>query len=431
MPSVIDQRIASRLHQGHVDFLDKTDLLADRVGKIFDALLRNLLLHAVDPKPNQHQQFNVGLFTSKIQQSINDTKQAMADALPGMIEHAHKQTASTLKKTIPKKWWNVILPHTKHRRMMREDTIPISVTADIFNLTPEEIEKLTPEEYMQLVDAFVFKPLPRRVVNSILMAPGAGGLTWADRIDQLSKRVADPSQLARSLATGISSGETVGELRERIQPQVDNYRASAERIARTESRRVAESSNLASFDALGDMIVGMQYIATMDSATRPTHAARNGKIYHKQPSGQYVADDGERWPNPPWEPNCRCFGAPVLKQPKEFEQDPRVKAEFETAAGKDIPDPAAYTHWFASATPKNQMEAVGKRRFQVVAGLLGDTTRPEWVDFIDPEGNLMPISKLKKEKQADREKRKFEVNKLISEREQLFSKASATTFTWS
>ena len=205
----------------------------------------------------------------------------------------------------------------------------------------------------------------------------------------------------------------------------------AQRIARTEGRRVAEQGGMEAYQGMGDMLEGMQILAVMDQATRPEHAARNGKIYRPLPDGrpgEFYDEHGIPLPELPDAPNCRCTSIPVLKPPKEFDEDPRVKAQFMDAQRQNIPDPAAYTEWWAGTEEKNRREAVGTRRYQIVDDRLPVGQRPEWVDFIDENGRLLGIKELKAEKAADREDRQALVRMVLAEREQLYREVAGKGF---
>ena len=118
--------------------------------------------------------------------------------------------------------------------------------------------------------------------------------------------------------------------------------------------------------------------------------------------------------------NCRCDHTLVLKTPAEFNNDPRVKAEFITAQKANIPDPSAYTDWWQNTAEKNRQQAVGIRRYQIVDDRLSDGQRPEWTDFIREDGSLVPIKTLKAETHEAWQERKLAVTAMLAERERLY-----------
>lgn len=138
---------------------------------------------------------------------------------------------------------------------------------------------------------------------------------WRARMEALT-RLADPAQLASAIAAGVAAGETPAKIAKRIRPLVGNVASSAKRVARTEAVRVAHEIELASYEQLGELVVGYEVHATLDQHTRPEHRRRNGQKYWRDPVGNEIgfAD----MPRPPLEAdgsvahNCRCYLTPIL-----------------------------------------------------------------------------------------------------------------------
>ncbi len=122
-------------------------------------------------------------------------------------------------------------------------------------------------------------------------------------------------------------GQSQQEIARAILPAVQGVRASARRIARTESLRVAGAVQMDTHEGLGDLVVGYRVMATVDKNTRAWHAKRDGTIYYADPApGQ---KGYAQMPHPPEEPadpaerpagtpqmafNCRCTLIPVLRE---------------------------------------------------------------------------------------------------------------------
>ncbi|MEU7431079.1 phage portal protein [Streptomyces sioyaensis] len=132
----------------------------------------------------------------------------------------------------------------------------------------------------------------------------------ADRIDELAGRVtATTEQVIRSqiLAHGVAEGESVPELRARIQrvfANLSDFRATM--IARTETvGGYNAASHMAALDAGA---VRKTWLATNDQRTRETHREENGRSV---PLNKRFTLTKSRWPADPTAPasqsiQCRC-----------------------------------------------------------------------------------------------------------------------------
>lgn len=122
---------------------------------------------------------------------------------------------------------------------------------------------------------------------------------WEERLQSLS-RLAPPERLASAVASGLAQGRTRQEIARDLMPLVNQVRASARRVARTEGLRVAGAAQLACHERLGPLVAGYVLHATLDEHTRPWHAARNGRAYYAAPKPHQ--DGYDKMPRPPDEP---------------------------------------------------------------------------------------------------------------------------------
>ena len=405
--SPIDRRLAARAHQAQIALVRRTDSICADVARVYDRLVNRLLAAASSGYPGLVSRVHSACAQAKV-----DAYYVLESTFPGLIRQQHDQARENVLRTVPRKWWRLLI----HPRRLREDVL-------------QEHDEITPEEYKAHVARLLFPPLSQADVDRILVSPGYNKLTWQERFQRYVP--ADQDAIHRELVAGIGEGENIRGLRKRMETIVAGPSYKAQRIARTEGRRVAEQGSMEAYSGMGEMLEGMQILAVMDEATRPEHAARNGKIYRVRDDGppdQFFDEEGRPLPELPDAPNCRCTSIPVLKTPKEFEDDPRVKAEFENAARENIPDPAAYTEWWQSTAEKNRVEAVGVRRYQVVDDRLSAGQLPEWVDFIDTDGRLLTVKELKAETHQQREERKAAVRAMLAERENLYRQIAAKGF---
>ena len=94
-------------------------------------------------------------------------------------------------------------------------------------------------------------------------------------------RLATPDTLAAIVGGGYAAGKDQKEIAKDLLPAVNGVRVSARRVARTEGMRIAHATQMAMHEQLGDLVIGYSIHATLDSHTRPEHAARSGLVWYK------------------------------------------------------------------------------------------------------------------------------------------------------
>lgn len=142
-------------------------------------------------------------------------------------------------------------------------------------------------------------PPNRGVIAQILNRP-VNGLTRNQRLSSLSGLIANKGKLIEKLAAGMARGDTPSEIRDAILPLVNNYKTSAERIVRTEMRRVANAMQDRLWLRSASLIEGFYRRSQRDNRVRPEHVFLDGEFYRW----------GDPRPSLPDAPNCRCFWVP-------------------------------------------------------------------------------------------------------------------------
>ena len=369
----------------------------------------------------------LGTLRLRIGQLFDKARAEMADVLRDVGVLGYKTAADSILVAIPSEWLPVFagLAAAKARSQVSEATLPQPGTApwDVgYEWEPVVQGAITGEEARSLIKSLLFPPPTEEQVKDWLRTAIPGGLSW----DQRLRRWEEPVRQAmfNELVAGLVAGENIDQLRARLEPLADGIAYKAQRIARTEGCRVAERAGRTAFAGMGQLLQGMQIVAVMDEWTRPHHAARNGKIYWRKPDGTYRDDMGQPLPDLPDEPNCRCMTIPVLDVPPAWRDSPAWRTAFETATGKLIPDPASYEDWWRWADERVRMEAVGIRRYQVLRDKLGRP--PDWVDFLGPDGRLLPVDVLRKESPQEHERRRFQIELAITQRRALYQTVAST-----
>lgn len=121
--------------------------------------------------------------------------------------------------------------------------------------------------------------------------------------------------LQTSLAEGVSDGETIDQLAERINGIMgDRIRSSKDTIARTETTTASTTGTLESWRQSG-VVVGKEWLAAIDDRTRESHVAAHGQRVGLNDSFTVGAATGTGPGNmgsARENVNCRCTIVPVL-----------------------------------------------------------------------------------------------------------------------
>ena len=443
MPSPIDQRLAALHHLRQIEATVRLERLANHTARVYaDAGRRVVALTLDGGTPSRLRRSAVAVF----RQAFRDVGAKMVADYATLADWSYTSAADSLIEAIPRNWFRLASPVLAHfeavesRRIdATENESLIAFVRQIFDgivfdsftepIAQGFIKDLSKAQWSEVVKGVVFKPPTEARTTELINAPDELGKTWRERLAVLSKKVTDVDRVAAEMAAGFADGETPSQLRKRVKPLVSNITSSTKRIVRTEGLRIAERIQRESWDALGDMMIGAQILAVLDQNTRQHHALRNGRIYYKKPflllPDQFRLEDIPLLPD---EPNCRCWSTPVLRPPKDFENDPVLNAAFRNEDGAGIPDPATYDEWFARVDVGRRRLAVGTKRYNAVASELD--REPEWSDFIEPEnGALVGVTDFENESTLERIIRKGKVAKLIAERKKRIQDIANVGFT--
>lgn len=383
---------------------DEIGVKADRkIAKVWDRI--NRLITAKTMPPDFYWKIQTLLY-----EILNSAISEVGNGLLKQSEDVNREVTSEIFRTLPVGHRNALLSSASK-----------GLPANFFT---EARKKPTEKQIKQMRD-MIFPPQTRAEAEAIVMRPVAG-VSWQARLTQQT-RLASPQQLASLITTWRASGKSPNELQSAMMPYLSGVRTSARRVARTESQRVAMQSRLDAYEQLGDLVIGYQIHATMDSHTRPHHAARNGQVYYKNPKpGQLGLD---KMPKPPQEEdgtvahNCRCWLTPVVDVQPQIENDPDAKKEFYDQKKNVVPDPASYKDWFDSATDLERREAVGSSRMKAAIERLQPGESLTWTHMLDPKtGNLLTRQQLKRESLKARAARLARANALIQKRRLLAEK---------
>lgn len=425
MPSVIDQRLASRFHQLQLEKVLRVEGVSDEIQARIELTLREIIRVLAGTQSIEKKTRIAGELLRRMVPVATLNAESLFERLAGW---SHAATVNVLARNVPRHWMRFVNPIVVYAG---EAEIPANVPiVDLlpygFAETPTEPvagKRLPDDQWAAFLRENVFEPPSREKVSDFIHRK-INGKDWQERFTELSRKIADPDKLMNTLATQYAQGMTQDQMARNVRSQVQGIASSARRIVRTEGLRIANEAHRETYKQLGSLMSGVQILATLDENTRQHHASRNGMIYWND--GRKKPHISEL-PQLPDEPNCRCFDVPVLKPPAEFENDPAIRAEFSNAAGNAIPDPSVYTQWFERADGGRRRMAVGVKRYNTVQTLL--QRKPEWTDFIDENGKLLSVSHLRGETERSRIARKARVDQAIASRRELISQVNRFGFT--
>ena len=241
--------------------------------------------------------------------------QAVYNALARIARYGRRETVNALRQTLPTPY----LRHAATRRLfpLREDinrdpkpgVIELALRA--LGLEPMDLadqlreparEEMEDERQREIFTKLLFPPPTESEVHAIITRP-VSGVTWTQRLDGATRaQNFTPQRMAEIVSREFSQGKAPREIAKALEPVVDGFRSTAQRIARTEGMRVAHDVQHQAWEAMGtDLVIGYQLHATLDQHSRSWHAARNGKVYYREPkNGQSGFDE---MPRPPLEPD--------------------------------------------------------------------------------------------------------------------------------
>jgi len=296
---------------------------------------------------------------------------AFSDELPKVIEQAFRDHAKwAWARTV--EVWSVLEQWQRDR---------IAARLKESELQEDDISKSNPGRFDFAGEKIkVFKAPSEDKIGEWVSNPGwfeGKRMPWQDRLETLSHKIADKEELRGTISKLYADGASPDAIRKAIQPSVEGIKSSAQRIARTESLRIAEEAQRESYRQVDDLISGMQIWATLDDRTRPEHAARNGTMYPK-----------DACPLVPDAPNCRCFTSPVLRDETDI-----VKADVGgrpagdlTVVNGTVQDLETWSNWFDDQTESRQRSILGPDRWDAITSKVkGDV---KWAHVVDDSGYM-------------------------------------------
>jgi len=212
------------------------------------------------------------------------------------------------------------------------------------------------------VDIDFTLPAPATLRAIIESRPMAGRLL-KDAMKDLS--AATVRRVEVEINKGIVLGETTPQIVSRIRGTranayadgvMETTRREAEAIVRTAVGHTSNHASEITYEENADLLKGVAWLATLDTATCPACGALDGKVFD--------VGEGER---PPLHFNCRCTTTPVLKSFRELGLPFKELSEStrESMNGQ-VPASVRYPDWIEGQPAAVQDEALGPARAKLL-----------------------------------------------------------------
>lgn len=207
-----------------------------------------------------------------------------------------------------------------------------------------------------------FNRLNPALIQKTLDYPWSGAM-FSDRLWQ------DKERLGRNLRVGLTQsmilGEGIPQITDRINKGIDTARYNAERVARTETKRVTYCAHDDVYKDTGVEELRYRCANGGDSRTCQYCRADNGKVFKR----------GEE-PTLPRHPNCRCVYIPVVSDTFEDNELNELTGSVRGAEN--------YEKWReAEAKKQEEVKPVEKVNTKTVEKELNPTPVPEQIKLTD------------------------------------------------
>jgi SPP1 gp7 family putative phage head morphogenesis protein len=229
---------------------------------------------------------------------------------------------------------------------------------------------------------------PLSVLEALVTQKPFDGFTLPEWMEKLSasKYDAVKGAIQRGMVEGKTTDQIVRDIRGTKSQNfkdgiIKRGQTSVERLVRTATNHVSNSSREEFFKRNKNIVKGMQWVATLDTRTCKRCAALDGKVY---PIG------AKKKPGMPLHINCRCTWTPVTKSFAElgFKVEEFDAGQRQAMDGL-VSETETYNTWLRRQSAAVQDEALGKTRGALFrrGGLSVDR-------FVDVKGHEIPLDEL-------------------------------------
>lgn len=142
------------------------------------------------------------------------------------------------------------------------------------------------------------------------------------------------------IRTGFMTGRTNQQITQDIAGKggylSNQNRSSIKSMVRTATTHTSNLARQATFDANNDVILGYEWVSTLDGSTSDTCKGLDGKVFKNK-------DKNKRFP--PAHPNCRSSTAPVLDERFNLDDSVNTRASRGSEGGQQVNADITYYSW--------------------------------------------------------------------------------------
>ncbi|AUR96598.1 putative head morphogenesis protein [Vibrio phage 1.228.O._10N.261.49.C1] len=209
-----------------------------------------------------------------------------------------------------------------------------------------------------------------------------------------------PNEIERvnsRIVSGFYAGETTSEITRGITGlKSQNYangilnmsRANIQSMVKTTATHLSMEAQAEFNKENSDLIIGMQWVSTLDSNTSDICRSRDGNIY-------YFSEYGQNYPKPPAHPNCRSTMTPVLSPEYDFLTESRTRPAVSDGKAQEVSGKTTYYEWLNRQPARVVDEALGPEKGKIFrnAGLTPEEYKKAATDQF---GNALTIEQMTK-----------------------------------
>jgi SPP1 gp7 family putative phage head morphogenesis protein len=388
------------LEQLHVEKIVNADSLASSVDTVTNLYIDKMVRIATGGKERIFKIFEIGGLMAKLPSAWNEH---IGPRMEKLAFWASSKAATIFTTEVPRSWMASMV-----RKKQADSGVKETPLSKIHEMPKDEYERLVQRYVMPLRKSADIKQTVYRPAVIVKEDGSRETFEWQDRIKSLSKKV-DPAVVAEKVVKAHEEGASVQQLSKMLAGETKGIGHSAKRIARTESMRQMNDEAFNRYRDLGDMWIGVQYLATLDERVRPEHAILHGRIWWRNGRKPDISE----MPIPPIFANCRCTHTGVLSPPQEALDDPEYLAELRSLTASSGPDIVTQQQWWQQTDEGRKRLAVGSKRYQAMKDHLG--REPDWVDFVNVDGGFMKTPALLSETPEQRERRRMAIQMTIAD----------------
>lgn len=215
------------------------------------------------------------------------------------------------------------------------------------------------------------------------------GYTLGGMIDDFGP--SNATSVINQIRQGIVLGDTTQDMIKRVRDIIPTQKRKAATLVRTAVNHVATHARNQTMKENDDVLLGYEWVATLDGRTSIICASRDGVIY----------EDYDKDPKPPAHFNCRSTITPVVNPKYDLGADIVGKRPAVNDSGaKTVRADLTYGQWLSQQSEAFQNRVLGK-------------TRANWFRkgmpldrFVDNNGNILSLGELR---QQDQEFNQIEV----------------------